>query len=410
MGAASMLKTAVPATATNAVACVTGFAPVPESGVEALLRGCEPMRDAAMDSVAPGEKASDKTDKAMSLVGKETCNRLPGGSAKQLKAAKDVAKELSNRLSDLPPPPVVPCAVQDADAVGVEMSSLFSQASWPSIGGARAMLWVLDWMQGAEEVTVAALDAAGGLPPSSWVSGLREAAAKPAWGGKGCLPRLVAQIVPGVDASAVARAAVAAAVKWRSNSDFRTVHLHGWRELWRPLAAEELLARLTDELEASRGEMWAAVVEAARMRSANAMAAAAPNLHSFLGYVTWFHQGERGRHFNHLMELLADPAVQCPERGDKVRVLVTGKLEGEKVLDRGNAFMPSAAMCGALEGVLGEEVWMGIEVQLRTVQANHTYRCACDVVAGVACYMANRHGHCNGNPHVLGGGRDNMQI
>jgi hypothetical protein len=217
---------------------------------------------------------------------------------------------------------------------------------------------------------------------------------------------MVAELVPEpLDAIAVTCVLVGAAAKWKGNSDFRTrAEVEGWREPSACGAAEEMLAAWRAELEKSRGEMWSLVVDATRSRRANMAIAASRDMFGFVGLVAWFHQGERGRHFNHLVELLANVELEVPLRAEKVGVALLGTLDGEAVLDRGNAFMPSGTMCARLEAAVGEGAWLGLQTALYTVSREHVYRCACNTVTGVMCFQANRHGHCNGRPSNKGMG------
>ena len=120
---------------------------------------------------------------------------------------------------------------------------------------------------------------------------------------------------------------------------------------------------------------------------------------------------ERGAGVHDLLQDLTNPEMKSkvPELAEKIRILLTGKLQERAVLAKGNVWFPEKALSTRIQAAVGDEVrvilvklsyytcvcilqvWMDMEREIRSTVAIHIYR---------ESDIPNRHGHCNSNPYI----------
>lgn len=127
---------------------------------------------------------------------------------------------------------------------------------------------------------------------------------------------------------------------------------------------------------------------------------------------------ERESGVRDLVQDLTNPSNKgsIPLLAEKIRILVTGKLQDHSVIARGNAWFPETSVVNKFKAVIGEEVclcltqkspafhehllltlpplfqaWNDIDLEIRSNVAIHVYR---------ESDIPNRHGHCNSNPFI----------
>lgn len=434
-GADVVMRGAPPALTTGILAAVTGcpcdglLVPTVEGGGRQYKLASEfaMVADSALQEagMAAMEKElpmpSDKLKQAMQLIGKEAAGRLPGGSMNKLTIAKRLVKAYAiETLQDIGEKPPMKVSQESAEAATRALAGIFSRAFHPGVKGLRVLLDALHWFRHAEgvgKISIAELDTASGVPQQHWVDELRAVCGQERLSD---LPFTLANMAPtatvynwkerrdcskrGTD---LAQYVVGAAAKWNSNGDFREhAATQGWREPSKDGAAYEAVTAWTKEAEGNHTEQWRRVENDVRMQRANLVTTTATtSMFEFIGSVAWFHNSERGQHFNNLLEQLVDPELDVPLREEKIKTALLGTLTDNDVdipvIDRGNAFIPSTAVLEKIKAALGEEAWLVLETKLRVMEDEHKYRCACSEETGAACHQKNRHGSCNAKPGVM---------
>lgn len=77
------------------------------------------------------------------------------------------------------------------------------------------------------------------------------------------------------------------------------------------------------------------------------------------------------------------------KRGEKVRILLTGKLEGHSVFCLGNPYLPQSTQLTRFRAVVEEMDDILVELGI-AMTSGHVYRFS---------DIPNRHGHCASNPY-----------
>ena len=167
-----------------------------------------------------------------------------------------------------------------------------------------------------------------------------------------------------------------------------------WVDLGSPTfvadAPAPTIARVTEAITSQR----AAIATGQLMNKIGAILACTQQLDTFIGLLALAYE-TRGTAYNELLRRLTDTSADVALRGDKAEVMLTGRWQGEKVFASGNPSLPGGDLAKSLEDAIGLDRLAQIVVSVRSrVCLAHQYR---------PSDIANRHGHCNSNPHLACG-------
>lgn len=208
------------------------------------------------------------------------------------------------------------------------------------------------------------------------------------------LPEILRYIAGNLDVVRLLRAMLCQAVRYHSNSSARTACTNKQLvDISDNQAAETVIKMQQKHLEEIAVNTQQNLYDKAFWKSANHCMICATTPWAFVGYLMNTHSS-RLEGFSELISLFmrtVDEGKKIAYLAEKVHILLTGQYMQLPVLDNGNQWLPEKKMASNFRKLLGDEVWMQFEIELRSSVQIHVYR---------ESDIPNRHGHCNSNPYI----------